>query len=100
MDMDLIVIFTFILLAASLVFSMAHKFHRRAVEHEERKLELKARIAEARANENRMSGESIAHLEDRMRVLERIVTDPQADLARKIEDLRGPQVSEDNEVLQ
>ncbi len=51
MDMNLIVIFTFILLAAGLVFAMAHKFHQRTVEHEERKLELKARIAEAKAQE-------------------------------------------------
>jgi hypothetical protein len=88
MDMDLIVIFTFILLAASLVFAMAHKFHQRTVEHEERKLELKARIAEAKAQESNGREDVMQHLEDRMRVIERIVTDPGADLSRQIENLR------------
>lgn len=93
MDMDLIVIFTFILLAASLVFTMAHKFHQRAVDHEERRMELKARIEEAKAQQDQGRRVADEALEDRLRVLERIVTDPGADLSRQIESLRAQRVA-------
>ncbi len=33
------------------------------------------------------------YLEDRMRVIERIVTDPTADLSRQIENLRADEVA-------
>lgn len=88
MDGDLVLIFMFILAAAFLVLCMAQLFHRRAVRHEERKLELKLEIERARAAQGDAARESTAHLEDRMRVLERIVTDPSADLSRQIENLR------------
>lgn len=89
MDLELLVIFGFVLLISSLALSAAHMFHRRVVEHEERKLELKARIAEAQREERSLGNAGIEHIEDRLRVLERIVTDPQADLSRQIEDLRA-----------
>ena len=89
MDWELVVIFGFILLISSLALSAAHMFHRRAVEHEERKLELKARIAEAQKGERTLGNEAVQHIEDRLRVIERIVTDPGADLSRQIEDLRA-----------
>ena len=47
MDMDLVVIFAFILIAATMVLRFATAAHKRAVDHEERRLELKARRAEA-----------------------------------------------------
>lgn len=89
MDMDMVVIFAFLLIAASMVFAMVHKIHQRTVEHEERKLELKARIAEAEAQKGAARSENQMDIEDRLRVLERIVTDPSADLSRQIEDLRS-----------
>ena len=89
MDAELIIIFVFVMLAASLVFGMAQLFHSRSVRHEERKLELKARIEEARQGQAEASREAYQLLEDRMRVIERIVTDPSADLSRQIEDLRA-----------
>ena len=88
MDADLAGIFAFVLIAATLVFFFATSVHRRTVAHDERKLELEARIEEAKARQARAPGEVQAHLEDRLRVLERIVTDPSADLSRQIEDLR------------
>lgn len=88
MDSDLAGIFMFVLAAAFLVLCMAQLFHRRAVRHEERKLELKLEIERARAAQGDAMRENTALLEDRMRVLERIVTDPSADLSRQINNLR------------
>lgn len=88
MDWDLIIIFAFILLAASLVLSAAQMFHRRAVQHEERKLELKLEIERAKASQNSAGEERQAHVEDRLRVLERIVTDQTDNLSNQIESLR------------
>ncbi len=88
MDENLINIFIFVLLASTLVLTMAQLFHRRAVKHEERKLELKLEIERAKATQGNGREEKQAHLEDRLRVLERIVTDPSSDLSRQIEDLR------------
>ena len=88
MDMDLLLIFGFILVAASMVFSFARKAHQRTVEHEERRLELKAREAEAKSGGG---GEAYRKLEERVRVLERIATDGNSRLAAEIEDLRNLQ---------
>lgn len=98
MDIDLIVVFTFILLAASLVFAMAHKFHQRTVEHEERKLELRARVEEAKAQQTLGQRELSENLEDRLRVIERIVTDPGANLSRQIENLRADEAARQEKV--
>lgn len=86
MDMDLVVIFAFILIAATMVLRFATATHKRAVAHEERRLELKARKAEA---ENGQSGSDHRKLEERVRVLERIATDSNHALASQIEELRA-----------
>ncbi|HAU22658.1 MAG TPA: hypothetical protein DCS24_08725 [Erythrobacter sp.] len=91
MDGDLLLIFTFVLVIATIALTMAQVFHRRAVRHEERKLELKARIAEAKSGETEVSSDAHRKLEERVRVLERIVTDGNDDLARQIESLRDLQ---------
>ncbi len=86
MDMDLVVIFAFILIAATMVLRFATAAHKRAVDHEERRLELKARRAEA---ESGMGGAHDRKLEERVRVLERIATDSNHALASQIEELRS-----------
>lgn len=88
MDADLAGIFVFILIAGILALGSAQIFHRRTVRHEERKLELTARIEEARARQGRAAREADELIEERLRVLERIVTDPSSDLSRQIESLR------------
>lgn len=88
MDLDLLIIFGFVLLAGTLVFNFATAAHRRSNEHEERKLELEARAAEAR---NGQGGEAYRNLEERVRVLERIATDSNHALASQIESLRDLQ---------
>ncbi|WP_427963569.1 hypothetical protein [Altererythrobacter sp.] len=90
MDLELLVIFGFILVLSSMAFSMAQKIHRRVVDHEERKLELLARTEEAKQGSGATS-EAYRKLEERVRVLERIATDGRDDLARQIEELRDLQ---------
>ncbi len=87
-DPELPIIFSFVFACAVLVLVMAQIFHRRTVKHEERKLELKLEIERAKAAQGNVRIEDHSHLEDRLRVLERIVTDPTADLSRQIDDLR------------
>lgn len=99
MDGDLAGIFTFVLIAAALVFIFASLTHRRSVKHEERKLVLQARIEEAKAAQAASPDlEKRAQIENRLRVLERIVTDPSADLATEIEALRD--IRETREAVQ
>lgn len=88
MDFELLMIFMFVLTLVAVGLTFVLTLHRRVTAHEERKLELKARIAEAKALEGAGREDVMQHLEDRMRVLERIVTDPGADLSRQIEGLR------------
>lgn len=88
MDFDLLIIFGFVLLAGTLVFNFATAAHRRSNEHEERKLELEARAAEAR---NGSGSAEFRKLEERVRVLERIATDSNHALASQIESLRDLQ---------
>ena len=92
MDADLILIFGFILVVCAIVFPFALAIHRRAVAHEERKLELRARAKEAESG-----GGSVAYrkLEERVRVLERIATDSNHALASQIEQLRDLHEIED-----
>lgn len=87
-DPELVMIFGFVLVILTLVFSMGHIIHKRSIEHEERKLELEARKAEAEAT--RLSGGNTDYrkLEERVRVLERIATDGNHALATQIEQLR------------
>ncbi|WP_324826747.1 hypothetical protein [Qipengyuania zhejiangensis] len=88
MDPNLLLIFAFIIVIASLAFSMAHIFHKRTVAHEERKLELQAQIAAANAVEPARNAGDYRKLEERVRVLERIATDGNHALAAQIEQLR------------
>lgn len=87
MDGDLLLIFSFVFAICLIVFPFAHITHRKTIQHEERKLELRAREAEAKAGKGN-GGEDYRKLEERVRVLERIVTDKDVDLAREIEQLR------------
>jgi len=68
-----------LIVACSIVTSM--------LRHREKKMELEARIAEAQAARQ---GEHDLRLEQRVRVLERIVTDKGLDVSDEIERLRGP----------
>lgn len=88
MDWDLITIFGFVTLMVLIVLPFAYIVNKRVQEHEERKLELEARIQEAKANQTQQAIADQSQLEDRLRVIERIVTDPSADLSRQIENLR------------
>lgn len=88
MDGDLLLIFAFVLLAGTMIFSFATRTHRRTVEHEERKLELLARADEAKGGKG---SEDFRKLEERVRVLERIATDSNHALASQIENLRDLQ---------
>ena len=92
MDGNLLLIFAFVLIAAAIVFRFATAAHKRTVEHEERKLELEARKAEA---ENGHGGASYRKLEERVRVLERIATDSNHALASQIDELRDLQAIDD-----
>lgn len=91
MDGDLLLIFSFVLVTAIVALGMGQIFHSRAVRHEERKLELKAQIAQSKSGEAEISKDAYRKLEERVRVLERIATDSNADLALKIENLRDLQ---------
>lgn len=85
MDFDLLIIFGFILAAGVLIMRFAAMTHRRANDHEERRLELLARAEEAKSGRG---GSDYRKLEERVRVLERIATDGNHALASQIESLR------------
>ena len=95
MDWDLITIFGFVLIVCMIVFPFAARSHRRAIEHEERKLELLARAEEAKAGKISSDQAEYRKLEERVRVLERIATDGKQDLALQIEQLRDLQEIDD-----
>ena len=88
MDPDLTLIFAFILAIVMMVLPFAYFVNQRVQEHEARKLELEARIEEAKAEQLRFSNGDYAKMEERVRVLERIATDSNHALASKIEELR------------
>lgn len=90
-DPELPLIFTFVVGLALIVFTFAGFTHRRVIRHEERKLELKAQIAQAKSATGGSSDGDYARLEERVRVLERIATDSDQTLARQIEALRDVQ---------
>lgn len=95
MDGDLLLIFGFVLTICLIVFPFAMSIHKRTVAHDERKLELKARVAEARAQEARFTNGDYSKMEERVRVLERIATDSNHALASQIEHLRDLNEIED-----
>lgn len=59
--------------------------HNRRLKNRERELELRVRLAEA---EGRSQTAGVPQIEERLRVLERIVTDRETDLAARIDALR------------
>ena len=89
MDPDLILIFAFILAIVMMVLPFAYFVNQRVQEHEARKLELEARVEEAKAEQLRFSNGDYAKMEERVRVLERIATDSNHALASQIEELRA-----------
>ena len=89
-DPELEMIFIFVMVIATLALTMAQLFHRRTVKHEERKLELKAQIAAANAGQSTQDADAYRKLEERVRVLERIATDGNNDLALQIEQTALP----------
>lgn len=91
MDPNLTGIFAFIIIALVLVMTAVYVFQRTEAKHKERKLELQARIEEAKAQQRLTANVALENWEDRLRVVERIVTDPSANLAREIDDLRSLQ---------
>ena len=88
MDPDLTLIFAFILAIVMMVLPFAYFVNQRVQEHEARKLELEARVEEAKAEQLRFSNGDYAKMEERVRVLERIATDSDHALASQIEELR------------
>ncbi len=90
-ELVLIMAFIFATLLVSLIFGTIAGKRDRA--HKIQKLELEARIEEAKAAQIGRSDQVQADLEDRMRVIERIVTDPGADVSRQIEQLRADDIA-------
>ena len=88
MDWNLVMIFGFVLLIASMAMSTGMAIHRRQASHDERKLELEAQIEQAKAEQARFSNGDYSKMEERVRVLERIATDSNHALASQIEELR------------
>lgn len=95
MDPNLFIIFAFVLIAGTMLFQFIKSTHKRSAEHEERKLELEVRKAEA---ENGQGGTHNRKLEERVRVLERIATDSNHALASQIEELRTLDAIDDRAV--
>ncbi|MEW4449815.1 hypothetical protein [Qipengyuania sp. JC766] len=95
MDGNLLVIFGSILLMLLIVMPAAYLFQKQEAAHKERKLELQARAAEAKVQEARFSNGDYSRMEERVRVLERIVTENRSDLAGQIEQLRDLDAIED-----
>ena len=96
MDGDLALIFGFILAIVMLVLPFAYFINQRVQEHEERKLELKARAEEAKAEQLRFSNGDYSRMAERVRVLDRIATDRNHALASQIEELRDLREIEDH----
>lgn len=82
---ELAIIFSFVLVISILSFVFASSIHKRQLAYKERKEALKRELSSADPNG---TNERIKHLEDRVRVLERLATDRGATLADEIEALR------------
>ncbi|MBY6127996.1 hypothetical protein KUW15_04645 [Qipengyuania aquimaris] len=95
MDADLMLIFGFILTIASLGMVTGVLIHRSQLRADERKLELKAQIEQARAEQARFQKGDYSKVEERLRVLERIATDSNHALASQIDELRALDAVED-----
>ena len=94
-DPELPIIFGFILIIASLGMLTGILIHRSQLRADERKLELKAQIEQAKADQARFGNGDYSKMEERVRVLERIATDGNHALASQIEELRALDAVED-----
>ena len=88
MDPDLLLIFGFVLTIILTVLTFGTLAGKRDRAHKLQRLELEARIAEAKASEAGKGSADYARLEERVRVLERIATDSNHALSAQIEQLR------------
>ncbi len=79
------VAFCGLMVAIICVAGILLELHNRRLKHREKEMELRVRLAEA---EGRSREAGLPRVEERLRVLERIVTDGEAGLAREIETLR------------
>lgn len=94
-DPELPIIFGFILTIITLGCVTGIFIHRSQIRADERKLELKAQIEQAKAEQARFENGDYSKMEERVRVLERIATDSNHALASQIEELRALDAVED-----
>ena len=85
---SLFVIFGFITLTVLIVMSAVRSIVNRQLEHKER-------MAAVKSSGGDVSADKYRHLEERVRVLERIATENRSDLAAQIEQLRDLDMIED-----
>jgi hypothetical protein len=86
MDHDLAKIFiVFIVAGLPMILIFGHPFLKRLLEHRERRMEIEARMTAEKAAQYAAHTE---RLEQRVRVLERIVTDKGLEVSDEIERLR------------
>ncbi|HEY0012233.1 MAG TPA: hypothetical protein VGB79_05200 [Allosphingosinicella sp.] len=86
MDHDLAKIFiVFIVVGLPMILIFGHPFLKRLLEHRERRMEIEARMTAEKAAQYAAHTE---RLEQRVRVLERIVTDKGLEVSDEIEKLR------------
>jgi hypothetical protein len=95
MDPELPLIFAFVLTIILVALTSGYLFNRQHHRHVERKLELKARAAEAEAGKASNADIDYRKLKERVQVLERIATDGNHALASQIEELRALDAIED-----
>jgi hypothetical protein len=85
-DKDIAKIFiVFIVVGLPMILIFGHPFLKRLLEHRERRMELEARMTAEKAAQYAAHTE---RLEQRVRVLERIVTDKGLEVSDEIERLR------------
>lgn len=96
MDPDLLLIFGFVLTLLLLVLTFGTIAGQRSRAHKLDRLEVQARIEEAKAQQARFENGDYSRIEERVRVLERIATDGNHALAAQIEHLRNLDDIEDH----
>jgi putative NADPH-quinone reductase len=79
------VLIVFIAVGLPILLIFGHPFLKRLLDHREKRMEIEARLAAEKAAQYAAQTE---RLEQRVRVLERIVTDKGIDVADEIEKLR------------
>ena len=83
MDLELLMIFIFVIALTAIVMGVGNEMYRNHLRHREKMAR------------NDVSEDAYARLEERVRVLERIATDKNHALAEQIEELRGLNAIED-----